>query len=288
VSEIAGEQSGESIHIDLCMSRTGSVVLILLASSFLTCPSTSFSLASSLPRMSAAAGKQGPVSHVLFDMDGLLLDTERVYTVVTQRIVERYGKKFKWSLKSQMMGRRAPEAADILIKELGLEGKLSPEAYLEEREAAHDKMWPEVELMPGAERLVRHLHKHHIPFGVATSSHTGPYDAKTSRHKHVFSLFDTIVKGDDPDVKKGKPAPDIFLVCASRLPSPPSDMSRCLVFEDAILGVEAAKAAGMRSVLVPDPNMLGSIDVEAAGATQILPSLDKFVPEDWGMPPYDE
>jgi hypothetical protein len=102
-----GDQSEASIGTDLCMSRSGSVVLILLASSFLTCPSASFSLASSLPRMSAAAsGKQGPVSHVLFDMDGLLLDTERVYTVVTQRIVERYGKNFEWSLKSQMMGRR--------------------------------------------------------------------------------------------------------------------------------------------------------------------------------------
>lgn len=48
----------------------------------------------------------GSISHVLFDMDGLLLDTERVYTVVTQRIVERYGENFEWGLKSQMMGRR--------------------------------------------------------------------------------------------------------------------------------------------------------------------------------------
>ena len=62
--------------------------------------------------------------------------------------------------------------------------------------------------------------------------------------------------------------------------------ARCFV--SANTGVEAANAAGMRSVLVPDPNMLGSIDVEAAGATQILPSLEKFVPEDWGMPPYDK
>lgn len=98
------------------------------------------------------------------------------------------------------------------------------------------KLVSKVELMPGAERLVRHLHKHRIPFGVATSSHSGPYDSKTSRHREVFSLFDTIVRGDDSELKKGKPAPDIFLMCASRLPNPPTVMSKCLVFEDAVIG----------------------------------------------------
>ena len=84
-------------------------------------------------------------------------------------------------------------------------------------------MWPEVKMMPGAEKLIRHLHANKIPIGVATSSHSGPFDAKTSRHQSVFALFDTIVKGDDPEVKHGKPAPDIFSICAARLPNPPSD-----------------------------------------------------------------
>ena len=73
----------------------------------------------------------------------------------------------------------------------------------------------------GAERLLRHLHSKGVPIALATSSSRENYELKTQRHKHVFELFHHIVTGSsDPEVKKGKPAPDIFLICASRFPSP--------------------------------------------------------------------
>lgn len=75
----------------------------------------------------------------------------------------------------------------------------------------------------GAERLVRHLHEHNIPIALATSSGTDSVEVKTKNHQEVFNLFHHKVMGSsDAEVKEGKPAPDIFLVAASRFPDKPS------------------------------------------------------------------
>jgi pseudouridine-5'-monophosphatase len=71
----------------------------------------------------------------LFDCDGLLLDTERVYGEATQQILNRFGKKFEWSMKSQMMGLRGPEAAQLLVDQLKI--PMTAQEYLDEREILH-------------------------------------------------------------------------------------------------------------------------------------------------------
>lgn len=204
--------------------------------------------------MAGTQPRQQRVTHCLFDMDGLLLDTETFYTIVQQNILAKHGKQFTWALKAKMMGKKALEAAQVrglcslwrrysfplrcrqagpaarralpglpappppppprphtpmptpcpphaaraqvLIDDLQLEGQLTPEDFVAQREEELDRMFPTAQLMPGAERLLRHLKDSGVPIAVATSSHARHFAAKTQNHTQLFGLFDHIVTGD--------------------------------------------------------------------------------------------
>ena len=214
----------------------------------------------------------------IFDVDGLLLETESIYTRVTQQIVDRFGKTFDWSIKGNMIGRPQLDSARYLVEALEL--PISAEKYLEERNSLLRKEFANNDPLPGAERLLRHLHRHQVPIAVATSSDKELFEIKITRHKSWFSLFNVVVTGDDAEVERGKPAPDIFLVAARRLAAVPEET---LVFEDAPSGLAAGIAAGMRVIAVPDPNMDKS---RYQGAEQLLESLEDFQPTIFGIGEY--
>ena len=123
-----------------------------------------------------------------------------------------------------------------------------------------------------------------IPMAVATSSQQASTEAKISSHRETFSKFHHVTTGSHPDIQEGKPAPDIFLICAS-LFDEKVEPSSCLVFEDAPSGVQAAIAAKMQVVAIPDKRVNPDI---MADATQILYSMAQFRPEEFGLPPFDE
>ncbi|KAK2719787.1 pseudouridine-5'-phosphatase-like isoform X2 [Artemia franciscana] len=209
-------------------------------------------------------------------------DTEVIYTRCTEEIAARYGKTYPWEVKLKQMGRTAPDLAKVIVEELGL--PLLPWEYAAEARIIQEKSFTECQLMPGAEKLVRHLKSKKIPIAVATSSSEETFKLKTTNHREFFKIFDHIVFGSsDPEVKNGKPAPDIFLICASRFPDKPAP-ENCLVFEDAPNGVTAALAAGMQVVMVPDPRM---DELNRSRATFCVDRLENFKPEVFGLPPYD-
>ncbi|KAL0383255.1 UNVERIFIED_CONTAM: (DL)-glycerol-3-phosphatase 2 [Sesamum calycinum] len=184
-----------------------------------------------------------------------------------------------------MMGKKAIEAARVFVEETGISNSLSAEDFLLEREEMLRTLFPTSELMPGASRLIRHLHANGIPICVATGSHRRHFELKTQRHGELFSLMHHIVLGDDPEVKQGKPSPDVFLAAAKRFEGGPVDPQKILVFEDAPSGVLAAKNAGMSVIMVPDPRLDSSFHQTA---DQVLSSLLDFNPSEWSLPPFDK
>jgi HAD superfamily hydrolase (TIGR01509 family) len=181
-----------------------------------------------------------------------------------------------------MMGRKALPAAQALIADLQLESQITPEEFVAEREAKLRALFPDCKVLPGVERLVQHLQSHNVPMCVATSSHRRHFELKTSKHQELFSKFDHIVTGDM--VQRGKPEPDIFQAAAAMW-SPAPDASACLVFEDAPLGVEAAVAAGMKVVMVPDANLAAE---QTKAATLVCHSLADFDPGRVGLPEFSK
>lgn len=221
-----------------------------------------------------------PITHIIYDNDGLLLDTEPFYTQAHQVVAARFGKVFDWTVKSKMIGLRAEDSARVMIEALHL--PISVPEYLEARKKMLDELFPQSQPLPGAVRLTRHLHRLRIPQAVATSSDSRHFDLKILHHQEWYRIFGCVVTGDDPEIRQGKPDPDIFLLAARRMQADPA---RCLVFEDSPAGIAAARAAGMFAIAVPDPHM---DDAAYADAHQVLRSLQDFDLSRWGFAPYPE
>jgi HAD superfamily hydrolase (TIGR01509 family) len=213
----------------------------------------------------------------LFDMDGLLLDTEPLYSACFQKIFEENQGNWRESFKTRLLGKREEEVARVCVEEGNLSMSID-EFRGAARELQHRSM-SSASLMAAAEELLLTLHRNEVPMALATSSFQSVLELKTKSHQEVFKLFQAVVTGDQ--VQHGKPAPDIFLEAARRLNVNPS---HCLVFEDSPTGVQAAIAAGMNVVWIPDPVLWPHLQEEfpqlvVHSQVRVLSSLREYLSE---------
>jgi pseudouridine 5'-phosphatase len=195
----------------------------------------------------------------------------------------------------------------LIVDELNL--PMTDDEYLRKSNELYMAAFSSSALLPGAERLIKHLTAHHIPIGrhecveivkkyinnlpcrclaIGTGSSRELYLLKTSSHRELFALFDPIVCTEPTEQRLSKPAPDIFLACANKFTQSPLSTSQCLVFEDAENGIRAALAANMKVVFVPSLplNVYDPAVVKQSNVT--LDSLMKFDPTEFGLPPFDD
>lgn len=215
-----------------------------------------------------------PPTHVIFDLDGTLVDSEPLYTLASERVLARFGKVFDLGIKRQIMGGGPLAGARFVVEQLGL--PISPEAYLAERELILMEACKTARAMPGAHALIEALHARGIPLAIGTSSSRELCRVKLAAQA-FGARFQVITCSDDPGVASAKPAPDIFLKAAAELGAAPA---RCLVFEDTPKGVAAARAAGMEVIAVVDAMMLGE---DYSGASRVVRSLEEITLAELGL-----
>lgn len=143
-------------------------------------------------------------------------------------------------------------------------------------------MCEEIDACPGAPELVESISKTTgLPMAIATSSRLAGVQKKRKRHDRIFQHMQAIVAGDDSAVQNGKPAPDIYLEAARRLNLDPKE---CLVFEDALSGVRAGKAAGCFVVAIPDKRFADEEKaIFAAEADLVIEDLWHFDGRQFGI-----
>ncbi len=202
---------------------------------------------------------------LIFDMDGLMLDTERIARSAWQRAMSDWNATLPDALYLQLIGRDEQGTVAILQEAYGEEFPVRQVRQRKQQYFEEDIVRHGVPMKPGLMELLDLADALSQRKAVASSTETEPALRKLAL-AGIAGRFDAIVCGDQ--VQNGKPAPDIFLEAAARLGVAPE---QCLVLEDSEPGVRAAHAAGMLAIMVPDLKP-PSEDVEAL-AYRVLPSL---------------
>lgn len=216
-------------------------------------------------------------------MDGLLIDSEDAYTIVTNTILRENGRPdLPWSIKAQLQGRPGPAAGKIFHEWAKL--PISHEDFMKRQVELQAEAFKNCKPLLGVETLLQRLQgartrsagiqspsrqEKKVRLALATSSHSRNYEIKTKNMQELFSVFPDRHKivGDDSRIPKGrgKPLPDIYLlalqtinetISAEEEGERPVLPEECLVFEDSVPGVEAGRRAGMRAIWVPHPGLL--------------------------------
>jgi HAD superfamily hydrolase (TIGR01509 family) len=210
------------------------------------------------------------VAAVVFDLDGVLIDSEPVWEQVRREYVAEHGGRWRPDSQQHLMGMSTPEWSSYLATELGVDAPPSRIAH-EVVEEVGRRYETDLPLMPGAVEAVQRLASR-WPLGLASSA-ARPLIDRVLAATGMTSLFKVTVSTEE--VRRGKPAPDVYLTVAERLAVAPA---QTVAVEDSSNGLRSASAAGMVVVAVPHPRYPPAPDA-LARADLVLRSLDDLRPE---------
>jgi HAD superfamily hydrolase (TIGR01509 family) len=206
------------------------------------------------------------IAAVLFDMDGLLLDTEAGSRDLWVRVAAEFGYVLSHEAYAPVIGTNAAGTIAILRRALGSDAPVERMLRVKQERAAAQVIDGDIRAKPGVDALLDTLTARGVTYAVATSTAHAVARSKLSAAGYG-SRFATLIGGDQ--VARGKPAPDLFLAAAQALGIDPA---RCLALEDSLNGLRAAHAAGMRVIMVPD--LIPPDDEARRLAWRVLPTLD--------------
>jgi HAD superfamily hydrolase (TIGR01509 family) len=211
------------------------------------------------------------IETVIFDLDGVLLQTEELWDEVREQFVRERGGRYDQAAQRAMMGMSSLEWSRFIHDELGV-GE-PPEVISSEvarlLEARYRERLP---LIPGAREAVRRLAAR-WPLGLASSSNRSLIDV--ALHLAGLAPYFRVTLSSE-EVARGKPRPDVYLEAARRLGVAPE---RCAAIEDSHSGIRSAKAASMRVIAIPNPSYppdddaLAEADVVLASLAELTPSV---------------
>jgi HAD superfamily hydrolase (TIGR01509 family) len=183
------------------------------------------------------------IDAVIFDMDGLMIDSERVYWLAGREVAKAHGKTVLDATLGRMMGRSPVDSMRVFATETGIDR--APEILLEERDAkVYEMLRSSAEPMPGLQETLERLHRQ-FKMAIATSAKRYFVDVIDARINFV-RYFQAVQTSEG--IVNGKPHPEIYLKAMSRLGVSPE---RCVVLEDSSNGARAGKASGAYTIAIP-------------------------------------
>ena len=208
------------------------------------------------------------IKAIIFDMDGVLLDSEKVKAAAWKEILGKYGIEDGDSWYKERIGKTRLDLCREAVSSFSL--PTSPEELAELKKTTYQKLSKEhTEPIGSSIKFLKSIPKDKFKVGLAAATNKAIIDQQLGM-LDILYYFDAIVSGED-EVENNKPAPDIYLLAAKKLDLPPA---QCAAIEDSAPGVESAKAAGMKCIAAPNDYTKGQDFSKADLVVDGLSGLD--------------